>query len=49
MAVRVKPLTPSRQRFAEAAKYCKAKVAHLPRGAKLQAYRQCIKEYMRAR
>lgn len=46
MAVRVKALTPSRRKFADAARHCKAKVAHLPKGAKLQAYRQCIKEYM---
>jgi len=30
----------------EAAEKCKAKVAHLPRGQKGAAYRQCVKEFL---
>ncbi|MGC9050009.1 hypothetical protein [Pyrobaculum sp.] len=36
-----------RQRFREAAKVCKAQVAGLPKGQRLQAYRRCIAEHLR--
>ncbi|MGC8994360.1 MAG: hypothetical protein ACP5J0_03080 [Pyrobaculum sp.] len=36
-----------RQRFREAAKVCKAQVAHLPKGQRLQAYRQCMAQQLR--
>jgi hypothetical protein len=47
MAVGVKAVNPSRARFAAAARYCKSKVAHLPKGQKGPAYRQCIREYLK--
>ncbi len=36
-----------RRKFAEAAKTCKAEVANLPKGQRLQAFRACIARKMR--
>lgn len=38
-----------RQKFREAAKECKAEVAHLPKGQKLQAYRECIRRKLKTK
>jgi len=37
-----------RQYFAESARICKQQVAHLPKGQRGPAYRQCIAQRMRA-
>lgn len=36
-----------RQKFKEAAKTCKAEIAHLPKGQRAQAYRECIRRKLK--
>jgi len=38
-----------RQKFGEAAKVCKAEVAYLPKGQKLQAYRECMRRKLKTK
>lgn len=38
-----------RQKFREAAKGCKAEIAHLPKGQRAQAYRECIRRKLKTK